>query len=73
MVAFMKIGTEIDKMGAVDELSPKMEGDECENTVDEGPNGGREDGTTIGAYELRGDKDDGDEGGNAGNESAGTV
>jgi hypothetical protein len=70
-VAFMKIGAEIDEMGAGDELRPKMEGDESENAADEGPDDGREGETMIGAYELGGDEDDGDEGGGTVNESAG--
>jgi len=70
-VAFMKIGAEIDEMGAGDELRPKMEGDERENAADEGPDDGREGETTIGAYELGGDEGDGDEGGNTVNDGAG--
>jgi len=70
-VAFMKIGAEIEEMGAGDELRPKMEGDKRENAADEGPDDGREGETMIGAYELGGDEDDGDEGGGTVNESAG--
>src|SRR6266567_7299825 len=70
-VAFMKIGAEIDEMGAGDELRPKMEGDERENAADEGPDDGREGETMIGAFELGGDEDDGDEGRGAVNNGAG--
>src|SRR6266567_2611390 len=65
-VAFMKIGAEIDEMGAGDELRPNMEGDE-------GPDDGREGAITVGAYELGGNEDDGDEGGGAVNNGAGLV
>ena len=71
MAAFMKIGAEIDEMGAVDELRPNMEGGEGENAADEGPDDGRKGAITIGAYELRGDKDNGDKGRGAVNESVG--
>src|SRR6266702_3043975 len=65
-VAFMKIGAEIDEMGAGDELRPNMEGDE-------GPDDGRKGAITVGAYELRGDEDNGDEGRGTVNNGAGLV
>ena len=73
MVAFMKTGAGIDEMGVGDELRPKMEGDERENAADEGPDDGREGETMIGAFELGGDEDDGDEGRGAVNNGVGLV